>query len=140
VIRHADLGREERALVAAARAARRRAYAPYSGFKVGAAVRSRDARVFAGCNVENASLSAGVCAERVALVQAAAGGVRPGQLRALAVYALDAPPAPPCGICLQCLVEFARDLDVLLANARGVERWRLSALLPRPFRRFPRRR
>ena len=137
MIRHADLEAPERELVAAARAARRRAHAPYSGFKVGAAIRSRDARTFSGCNVENVSLSAGLCAERAALVQAVAAGVRPGQLRAVAVYTGADPPCPPCGVCLQFLVEFARDLDVLLANERGVERWRLTALLPRPFRSFP---
>ncbi len=137
MIRYADLEASERELVRAARAARRRAHAPYSGFKVGAAVRSRDARIFSGCNVENVSLSAGLCAERGALVLAVAAGVRPGQLRAVAVYTGADPPSPPCGVCLQFLVEFARDLDVLLANGRGVERWRLAALLPRPFRSFP---
>ena len=127
----------ERELVDAARAARRRAHAPYSRFKVGAAVRARDGRIFAGCNVENASLGACICAERAALVQAVAAGMRPGQLSAVAVYAEDDPPSAPCGMCLQFLVEFARDADVLLGNSRGAERWRLSALLPRPFRSFP---
>jgi cytidine deaminase len=137
VIARRELRAAERELVDAARAARRRAHAPYSRFKVGAAVRGRDGRIFAGCNVENASLGACICAERGALMQAVAGGMRPGQLQAVAVYAEDDPPSAPCGMCLQFLVEFARDADILLANRRGVERWRLAALLPRPFRTFP---
>lgn len=139
MIRHTDLAAPERELVQAARAARRRAHAPYSRFKVGAALRTRDGRIFAGCNVENASLGATLCAERAALVQAVGAGARPGQLRQLAVFSDDTGPTPPCGVCLQFLVEFALDLDVLLANARRVERVRLAELFPRPFRGFPKR-
>lgn len=128
-----------RALVAAARDVRRRAHAPYSRFKVGAALLHRDGRIFGGCNVENASLGAGLCAERAALVQAVAAGARPGQFVALAVYTDAAAHTPPCGMCLQCLVEFARELPVVLAGPRRQEVTALSALLPRPFRSFPRR-
>jgi cytidine deaminase len=128
---------QEAALVDAARAARGHAHAPYSGFKVGAALVLRDGRVFAGCNVENASLGAGICAERSALLQAVAAGARPGMLRGLAVYTGDSRPTPPCGMCLQFLVEFARDLPVLLAGPRRRVRVRLRSLLPRPFTRFP---
>ena len=130
--------RDERALVAAARAVRQHAHAPYSGFKVGAALRRRDGKVFAGCNVENASYGAGICAERAALLQAVAAGTRAGELRALAIYTAAATPTPPCGMCLQFLVEFARDLPIVLAGPRRRETVPLAALLPRPFRRFPR--
>lgn len=137
-MRRAGVAAEQRALIAAAREVRRRAHAPYSQFKVGAALLRRDGRIFSGCNVENASLGAGLCAERAALVQAVAAGTRPGQLRALAVYTEDRSPTPPCGLCLQCLVEFAHELPVLLAGPRRLETVTLSRLLPRPFRSFPR--
>ena len=129
---------DERALVAAARAVRQHAHAPYSGFKVGAALRRLDGRVFAGCNVENASFGAGICAERAALLQAVAAGTRAGELQALAIYTAAGTPTPPCGMCLQFLVEFAHELPILLAGPKRVETVRLTTLLPRPFRHFPR--
>ena len=129
----------ERALVAAARAVRPMAHAPYSRFKVGAAVRTRGGRVFAGCNVENASLGAGICAERSAILQAVAAGMRPGDLAAVAVYTDTVRPTPPCGMCLQVLVEFGRDIDVLLAGPRGVVKRNLAELLPCPFTSFRQR-
>ena len=129
----------ERALVDAARKVRRHAHAPYSGFKVGAALRRRDGSIYSGCNVENASLGAGICAERAALLQAVADGMRPGEMQALAIYTGAREPTPPCGMCLQCLVEFGRDLPVLLAGPRRLETVQLQFLLPRPFTRFPRR-
>ena len=128
------------ALVRAARTARTQAHAPYSGFAVGAALRTRRGRVFAGCNVENASLGAGICAERGAVMQAVAAGMRPGDLRAVAVYTRDTRPTPPCGVCLQVLVEFGRDVEILPAGPRGIVRRRLADLLPEPFTHFPRRR
>ncbi|MFQ5600173.1 MAG: cytidine deaminase [Candidatus Krumholzibacteriia bacterium] len=139
MIRLAALDARERELVRAARGVRARAHAPYSGFKVGAAVRSRDGRVFSGCNVENVSLGAGICAERGAVMQAVAEGVRAGQLAAVAVYTRDTKPTPPCGMCLQVLVEFGSDMDVFLANPRGVQKCRLSDLLPQPFTSFPKK-
>lgn len=129
-----------RALVRAARAARTHAHAPYSGFAVGAAIRTRRGRVFAGCNVENASLGAGICAERGAILTAVAAGMRQGDLRAVAVYTRAVKPTPPCGVCLQVLVEFGRDVEILLAGPKGIVRRRLSDLLPEPFTDFPRRR
>jgi cytidine deaminase len=119
-------------LARAARAARRRAYAPYSGFRVGAAVHAGGA-VHAGCNVENASYGLTVCAERVAVAAAVAAGAR--RLEAVAVASGTSPPTPPCGMCLQTLAEFAGpELPVRLVGPRGdAVDTRLGELLPRAF-------
>jgi cytidine deaminase len=122
------------ALVAAAAAARARAYAPYSRYPVGAAVRTDDGRVYTGANVENASYGLSLCAERNAVMAAVLDGAR--ALSAVAVVTASAPPAAPCGMCRQTLAEFARDMPIALANDRG-ERvdTTLAELLPRAFRR-----
>ena len=99
-------------LIATARAARAQAYAPYSDYRVGAAIATDDGRVFSGCNVENASYPAGMCAERNAVgAMVAAGASKPV---ACAVVTGGFKPGTPCGICRQVLVEFARDMPVIL--------------------------
>lgn len=100
-----------------ARAARAGAYAPYSKFRVGAAVACADGRVFTGANVENAASPAGVCAERVALPQAVIAG---GQPVAIAIAGDSADPCMPCGICRQVLNEFNARIRVLATGTTGV--------------------
>jgi cytidine deaminase len=122
-----------RALIEAAREVRQRAYAPYSGFAVGAALLAVDGTLYAGCNVENASLGLTVCAERVAALAAVAAGRRTWQKLAVAA----AGGASPCGACRQVLAEFAPDLELALVDAEQpstVVFVRLSDLLPAAFR------
>jgi len=120
------------ALIAAARTAREHAHAPYSNFRVGAAVRAKSGRVFTGCNVENATYGLTLCAERVAIFKAISEGER--GFDAVAVVADTDSLTPPCGSCRQILWEFCGDAEVILANLSGkVERYRMSALLPKPF-------
>ena len=121
-------------LVVAARGARRRAIAPHSGFKVGAALLTADGTVVTGCNIENATYGLTLCAERVAMFTALAAGHR--RFTRIAVVADTTAPTPPCGPCRQILWEFAGDLEVILANLRReTGRHRLSDLLPLPFDR-----
>ena len=122
-----------RELMAEAVKARRRAYAPYSHFPVGAALLARDGRVFHGCNVENASYGLAVCAERNAVWRAVSEGVK--EFTAIAVTARDGRGAPPCGSCRQVLHEFAPRAWVYWRDARGrILRKRLYELLPSAFR------
>jgi cytidine deaminase len=124
------------ALIAAAADARERAIAPYSGFRVGAALETDDRRVVSGCNIENATFGLTVCAERVALLTALAAGDR--AFRAIAVVSQSAVPATPCGPCRQLLWEYCGDIDVVTANTAGaVARYRLAELLPHPFTLIP---
>ena len=121
-------------LVAAARRARRNAVAPYSKFKVGAALLAADGTVITGCNIENATYGLTLCAERVAMFTALAAGHR--RFTRIAVVAATAAPTPPCGACRQVLWEFGGNLEVILANLRRESgRHRLSDLLPLPFDR-----
>ena len=121
-------------LVVAARRARRHAVAPYSHFKVGAALETASGIIVPGCNVENATYGLTVCAERVAMFTALAAGHR--RFRRIAVVADTLAPTPPCGACRQILWEFGGDLEVILANLkREAGRHRLADLLPLPFDR-----
>ena len=118
-------------LLAAARRARRHAHAPYSGYRVGAAVRSASGNVYVGCNVENASYGATICAERVAVAAMVAAGEK--RLTAVAVVTAGKTQGMPCGICRQVLAEFGQRVVVVVATARRTRRTSLRALLPRPF-------
>lgn len=120
-------------LLEAAWRAWERAYAPYSGFRVGAALITLDGDLVAGCNVENASYPVGQCAERTAVCAAVSRGMAPGSLAALAVVTEAGDLTPPCGACRQVLAEFAEDLPILLANRTDRTLCGLGALLPRAF-------
>jgi len=125
------------ALVAAARAVRQNAYAPYSEFLVGAAVLDEHGRIHAGCNVENVSYGLTVCAERNAVAAAVAAGAR--RIRAVAVVSAARPPVTPCGACRQVLAELgdARTPVVIAGASAGREkRLTLGALLPHAFKTF----
>lgn len=124
-------------LLESAKAARERAYCPYSNFQVGAAILTEDGSVFLGCNIENRTFGLTVCAERVAVLSAVAQGHR--KLAAAVAMTDTNPPSPPCGQCLEVLTEFGTpDLPVLLANVEGATlEYRLSDLLPHPFELAP---
>jgi cytidine deaminase len=123
---------EQEALLAEALRARDAAYAPYSHFKVGAAVRAASGKVYAGCNVENASYGLSICAERVAIFTAIAAGET--EIAELALAAGAEPPARPCGACRQVLFEFGKDADVVMGNTTGTsEVLNLKELFPEPF-------
>jgi cytidine deaminase len=124
------------ALLELARRARELAYAPYSRFQVGAALQTKDGRVFLGCNVENAAYGLCNCAERTALFSAIAAGCKPGDFSAIAVIADTPEPVTPCGSCRQVLAELCTsDMPVLLANVAGSTRQTtVEALLPDGFR------
>jgi len=122
-------------LIRRARDVRRHAHAPYSGFRVGAALMASDGSIHVGCNVENVSFGLTLCAERNALGAAVSGGHR--QFRSLALSTEAGSPAPPCGACRQALSEFSRDLTVISESPSGVTEWTLDALLPEPFADVP---
>ena len=120
------------ALRAVAEGALRRAYAPYSTFRVGAALLCDDGDVVPGCNVENASYPSGCCAERGALFAAVVSGHR--EFSHLLIITEAVVPTPPCGMCRQALVEFAPLLKITCVTVSGAEaRWSLAELLPHPF-------
>jgi cytidine deaminase len=119
-------------LIAAATKAREAAYAPYSNFRVGAALRAKSGRIYSGCNVENATYGLTVCAERVALLKAISEGER--GFEAIAIVTDSDILTPPCGACRQLTWEFCGDIPVILANLKGkVEHESTGKLLPRPF-------
>lgn len=128
-----ELTEDDFALIRAAAQARENAYAPYSQFAVGAAIRTADGAVFAGCNVENVSYGLTVCAERNAVAAAVAAGK--GELTAIAIVTGGDEPSAPCGACRQVLAEFSPEMTVIMSNpsATQVRRLKLSDLLPWQF-------
>jgi cytidine deaminase len=123
-----------RELIEKAAETRNQAIAPYSNFKVGAALRAKDGRIFTGCNIENASYGLTGCAERVALYKALSEGVR--EFSEIAIVTDAANPTHPCGACRQLLWEFCGDIAVHIHSLRGqaIQR-RMAELLPFPFDR-----
>jgi cytidine deaminase len=120
------------ALLSAALAARENAFAPFSKFKVGAAVEDLQGRIHTGCNVENATYGLTMCAERVAIFKGVSEGAR--RFRRVAVAADAESLTPPCGACRQILWEFCGDVEIALVNPRGMtETHRLKDLFPKPF-------
>jgi cytidine deaminase len=119
-------------LLSKARAAQKKAYAPYSHYQVGVAVLTQSGQIFSGCNIENASYGLTVCAERVALFNAISQGHR--KFRALAIVANKSMPYP-CGACLQVMAEFAPDLTLIISdNKSKTINIKLKELLPKAFR------
>jgi cytidine deaminase len=119
-------------LVEAAIAAREQAYAPFSKFRVGAALEAEDGRIFTGCNVESATYGLTMCAERVAVFKAVSEGAR--KFRRIVVAADTNELTPPCGACRQILWEFLGDVELTLVNLHGKsETMRLKDVFPRPF-------
>jgi cytidine deaminase len=119
-------------LVDEAKAARENAVAPFSKFKVGAALRTKAGKIYRGCNVENCTYGLTVCAERVALLTALAAGER--DFTAVAVVTQSEEPGTPCGPCRQLMWEYCGDIDVTLANLTGKKNeYKLSTLFPHPF-------
>ena len=133
-------GAEHEQLLSVAADAREQAYAPYSRFRVGAALLAASGKVYTGCNIESASFTPTMCAERVAIGSALAAGEPPGSFKTIAIVA-DAPqPTPPCGVCRQVLVELAPGIDVVMAASpeKGAGRLALTIeeLLPHGFTSF----
>jgi len=124
--------KERTDLIATASKAREHAHAPYSHFRVGAALRANSGRIFIGCNIENSTFGLTLCAERVAVFKALSEGER--GFDAVAVVADTERLTPPCGACRQILWEFCRDVEVILANLGGQTLVRrMSDLLPDAF-------
>jgi cytidine deaminase len=119
-------------LLAAARAARENAHAPYSNFRVGAALRAKSGQIYTGCNVENSTYGLTICAERVAIFKGISEGER--GFDAIAVVTDTDQLTPPCGACRQIIWEFCGDVPVILGNLKGnTETHQMSSLFPRPF-------
>ncbi len=122
----------EKELIDAATSVRENAYAPFSEFRVGAAIETDDGQIIAGCNVESASYGLTVCAERVAIWKAISEGKR--KIKHVAVVTDTEELTPPCGACRQIIWEFGGDIPVIMANLKGkVETVQMKDLLPRAF-------
>lgn len=125
---------DERKLIQKAKEARKKAYAPYSKFKVGAAVLAQNGEVYTGANVESSSYGLTACAERVALYQAVASGAR--RFKKIVIVTDTKDPVTPCGLCRQVLAEFGENLEVICTNLQGkVKKFKLKALLPYSFKK-----
>ena len=123
---------EKDLLIEAAKQARENAHAPYSNFRVGAALRSTSGRIFGGCNVENATYGLTMCAERVAIFKAVSEGER--GFSAIAVVTDTEVLTPPCGACRQLIWEFCGEIPVTMANLKGkTEVIQMKELFPKPF-------
>ena len=125
------LSAEQQELIAAARTVRERAYAPYSKFLVGSAVRSESGAMFVGCNVENGSFGATICAERSAILAMVAAGQR--SITAIAVFTDAETLAMPCGVCRQVISEFQQGAVLVVANPREHRVLPFAAIFPEPF-------
>jgi cytidine deaminase len=121
----------KRRLIALAEQVAANAYAPYSGFRVGAALLGKSGRIYTGCNVENASYGLSICAERAAVLRAIAEGET--GFAAIAIWSSATSPCPPCGACRQVLAEFSARLVVISAAGGKIKTYQLSSLLPARF-------
>lgn len=120
-------------LISAAVKGKENSYSPYSEFRVGAAVLTDRGEIFSGCNIENASYGATVCAERTAVFKAVSSGA--GRIRAVAVTSDSDDFAPPCGICRQVISEFSDNAEIILVNSQGNQKcYTLEELLPFAFK------
>ena len=122
--------RERESLLILAKAATMRSYAPYSRFKVGAAVLTEAGAIYCGCNVENASYGLTNCAERTAIFTAVATEGARMRIRAIAIWSRPERPCSPCGACRQVILEFGPDAIVLFQTQKGIEELGASDLLP----------
>lgn len=129
----AKLNPQEQKLVRTAIAAKKKAYAPYSKYWVGSALIDNEGRVFSGCNVENASYPAGLCAERTAIVKMVSEGGK--RIKAIVVAASSEEPVFPCGMCLQVIQEFGSDCEVIAISKNGkkIEKASMRTLFPFAF-------
>ena len=118
-------------LFEAAKAASENAYSPYSNFEVGAAVLTKNNKIFTGCNIENASFGVTVCAERTAIFKAVSDGER--EFEAIAIYVNSDQLFPPCGVCRQVMSEFSSDMIVIYGNDKKIVESDIMKLLPESF-------
>ena len=115
-----------------AKQASENAYAPYSGFKVGAAILTKSGKIFTGCNVENSSYSVTICAERTAFCKAVSENEK--EFKTIAIYVQSDKVFPPCGACRQFMIEFSEDLDVVYGNDKEIFFSNIQKLLPESFK------